>query len=82
MVSYLKVHVLSQQLFVQHLVLQGPVTMSNPLSFEHFYSLKYQTGVRRWMRKVLNYKKILHVALVSRICRLFLETHSQLLWHS
>lgn len=44
MVAHLKVHVLSQQLLVQGLVFEGSVSMANPLSFQHFYGLKYQTG--------------------------------------
>lgn len=44
-------HVLSQQSFVQVLVFQGIVTVSDPFSLQHVYGLKYQTGVTRWNAK-------------------------------
>lgn len=42
--SYLKVHVLSQELPVQGLVFQSSVTVANAFRFQHLHSLQHQTG--------------------------------------
>lgn len=44
MIVHLKVHVLIQQLFVEGMVLQRAVAMTNTLSFQHLYSLKQEVG--------------------------------------
>lgn len=47
LVPHLKVHVLSQQSFVQVLVFQSSVTVPNTFSSQHFHSLRYQREVMR-----------------------------------
>lgn len=57
-VPHLKVHVLSQQLFVQVLVFQGSVSMANPLSSQHFYGLKYpKAGHEMGSKRLWQHKK-------------------------
>lgn len=49
--------------------------MANPLSFQHFYGLKYQSGGHEMDAKGYESTKreILHVGRVSKMCKLFLE---------
>lgn len=49
--SHLEVHVLLQQSSVEDLVFHSSVTVADPFSFQHVYSLKCQTGGHNVDRK-------------------------------